>query len=112
MSHAEVLKVFGENNATLRDLLFAAIPAFPATRDCPCATALSGTQLSVARPARPRRSSPFVTEERPRRRLGDRIRESVAMIVGRDALEEFRVRTIPLDPRRRTTCGPSTDRAA
>jgi hypothetical protein len=28
--------------------------------------------------------------------LGDRIRESVAMIVGRDALDEFRVRTQPL----------------
>jgi hypothetical protein len=33
--------------------------------------------------------------------LGDRIRESVAMIVGRDALEEFRVRTMPLDPKDR-----------
>ncbi len=28
--------------------------------------------------------------------VGDRIRESVSMIVGRDALEEFRVRTLPL----------------
>jgi hypothetical protein len=34
--------------------------------------------------------------------LGDRIRESVAMIVGRDALEEFRVRTMPLDPKDRS----------
>ena len=33
--------------------------------------------------------------------LGDRIREAVAMIVGRDELEEFRVRTIPLDPKPR-----------
>jgi hypothetical protein len=34
--------------------------------------------------------------------LGDRIREAVAMIVGRDALEEFRVRTLPLaEPKRR-----------
>ena len=29
--------------------------------------------------------------------LGDRIREAVTMIVGRDALEEFRVRSLPLD---------------
>jgi hypothetical protein len=34
--------------------------------------------------------------------LGDRIREATAMIVGRDALEEFRVRTLPLtEPERR-----------
>lgn len=43
VSHHEVLKVFGENIAALRDLLFAAIPAVPAERDCPCATALSGS---------------------------------------------------------------------
>jgi 5'-methylthioadenosine phosphorylase len=42
VSHAEVLKVFGENIAALRDLLFAAIPAVPEERDCPCATALGG----------------------------------------------------------------------
>jgi hypothetical protein len=28
--------------------------------------------------------------------LGDRIREAIAMIVGREALEEFRVRVMPL----------------
>jgi hypothetical protein len=28
--------------------------------------------------------------------LGERIREAVGSIVGRDALEEFRVRTLPL----------------
>ncbi len=43
VSHAEVLKVFSENIETLRDLLFAAIPALPMERDCPCATALSGS---------------------------------------------------------------------
>lgn len=43
VSHHEVLKVFSENLATLRDLLFAAIPRVPAERDCPCATALSGS---------------------------------------------------------------------
>ena len=41
----------------------------------------------------------FVTEEPPEA-LGDRVRESVGMIVGRDALEEFRVRTLPLGKRK------------
>jgi len=43
VSHAEVLKVFGENIEALRDLLFTAIPSVPADRDCPCATALEGS---------------------------------------------------------------------
>jgi hypothetical protein len=30
--------------------------------------------------------------------LAERIRESLALIVGREALEEFRVRTMPLTP--------------
>jgi hypothetical protein len=38
----------------------------------------------------------FVTEDEPGQ-LGDRIRESVAMIVGRERLDEFRVRSMPLD---------------
>jgi hypothetical protein len=33
--------------------------------------------------------------------VGERIRESVRMIVGREALEEFRVRTMPLDPKKK-----------
>ncbi|HSL11022.1 MAG TPA: hypothetical protein VLA82_06875 [Actinomycetota bacterium] len=33
--------------------------------------------------------------------LGDRIRESVANIVGRQAIEEFRVRSMPLGPKHR-----------
>jgi hypothetical protein len=37
----------------------------------------------------------FKTDADPRD-LGDRIEESVRLIVGREALEEFRVRTIPL----------------
>ncbi|HWL89897.1 MAG TPA: hypothetical protein VNP90_00910 [Actinomycetota bacterium] len=37
----------------------------------------------------------FVTDEDPRQ-LADRMRESVAIIVGKDSLEEFRVKTIPL----------------
>jgi hypothetical protein len=37
----------------------------------------------------------FVTAEDPDQ-LADRMRESVAIIVGKDALEEFRVKTVPL----------------
>jgi hypothetical protein len=37
----------------------------------------------------------FVTGEDPEQ-LADRVRESVAAIVGREALEEFRVKTMPL----------------
>ncbi len=45
VTHEEVVRVFTENNAKLRDLLFAAIPAVPEARDCPCATALSGARF-------------------------------------------------------------------
>jgi acetylornithine deacetylase/succinyl-diaminopimelate desuccinylase-like protein len=38
----------------------------------------------------------FVTGEDPEQ-LADRIRESVAAIVGKDALEEFRVKKLPLE---------------
>ena len=47
------------------------------------------------------------------RALGDRIEESVRLIVGREALEEFRVRTLPLvaeegpAPGRVSRTGPS-----
>ena len=37
----------------------------------------------------------FVTDEDPGQ-LADRKRESVAIIVGKEALEEFRVKTVPL----------------
>jgi hypothetical protein len=40
------------------------------------------------------------TTEDPKQ-LGERIRESAALIVGRDALEEFRVRELPLVERKR-----------
>jgi hypothetical protein len=38
----------------------------------------------------------FVTTEEPEQ-LADRMRESVAAIVGKQALEEFRVKTMPLE---------------
>jgi len=39
----------------------------------------------------------FTTEDDPQQ-LGERLRESASMIVGRDHLEEFRVRVLPLAP--------------
>ncbi len=39
----------------------------------------------------------FRTEDDPAQ-LGDRVRESVAMVVGRDNLEDFRLRVLPLAP--------------
>jgi len=39
------------------------------------------------------------TDDQSPEAFGDRIREAVAMIVGRQELEEFRVRSIPLGER-------------
>ena len=47
VSHEMVVKVFEENNSKLRDLLFRIIPALPAERGCPCATALQGARFDV-----------------------------------------------------------------
>jgi hypothetical protein len=47
----------------------------------------------------------FVTEE-DAEPLAERIRESAALIVGREALEDFRVRTMPLDPKKRDHLRP------
>ena len=47
VTHHEVIKVFEENNARLRELLFAVVPALPSERDCPCATALEGARFDV-----------------------------------------------------------------
>ena len=41
VTHAEVLKVFGENLGKLRDLLFATIPEVPEERTCPCPDAVT-----------------------------------------------------------------------
>jgi len=41
----EVIKVFNDNNARLRDMLLAIIPLIPAERACPCATALDGARV-------------------------------------------------------------------
>jgi hypothetical protein len=42
----------------------------------------------------------FVTTESPEP-IGDRIQESVSQIVGREALEEFRLRTMLLDTKQK-----------
>jgi 5'-methylthioadenosine phosphorylase len=42
VSNDEVVRVFGENNERLRDLLYAMIPALPVERPCVCAHALDG----------------------------------------------------------------------
>jgi hypothetical protein len=39
----------------------------------------------------------FTTEDDPKQ-LGERVREAVSMVVGREHLEEFRVRIMPLTP--------------
>ena len=38
--------------------------------------------------------------------VGDRIREAVALIVGRDALEEFRIRSMILEPKKKGPLRP------
>jgi hypothetical protein len=40
------------------------------------------------------------TEDQSVEAVGDRIREAVALIVGRGELEEFRVRVLPLTPKK------------
>ena len=42
VTNDEVIRVFNENNAKVRDLIYAMIPALPEARECPCATALAG----------------------------------------------------------------------
>lgn len=39
----------------------------------------------------------FTTEDDPKQ-LGERVREAVSMVVGREHLEDFRVRVMPLTP--------------
>jgi hypothetical protein len=40
------------------------------------------------------------TDDESTQAVGDRIREAVAMIVGREALEEFRIRSLPLSQKK------------
>lgn len=41
----EVFRVFADNNARLRSLLLALVPALPDARTCPCGSALTGAEL-------------------------------------------------------------------
>jgi 5'-methylthioadenosine phosphorylase len=47
VSHEEVIRVFNENNDKLRQMLFAIVPSIPATRSCPCSTALKGASMEA-----------------------------------------------------------------
>ena len=52
VSHAEVLKVFGENVGRLREVLFDAVAALPPSegRDCPCGHGHDGWDLGIELP--------------------------------------------------------------
>lgn len=52
VSHEEVLKVFASNVDRLRDVLFDAVAALPATEDrnCMCMTALNGLETGITLP--------------------------------------------------------------
>jgi 5'-methylthioadenosine phosphorylase len=47
VSHSEVVRVFQENNAKLKDLLLALLLNIPSERTCPCATALKGARFEI-----------------------------------------------------------------
>jgi hypothetical protein len=47
----------------------------------------------------------FVSTEEAEQ-VGDRIREAIAQIVGREALEEFRIRTMVLEPKKKGPLRP------
>jgi 5'-methylthioadenosine phosphorylase len=47
VSHEEVIRVFQQNNARLRELLLRVIEALPEERDCPCPTALANARFEV-----------------------------------------------------------------
>ncbi|MGH3729156.1 MAG: S-methyl-5'-thioadenosine phosphorylase [Micromonosporaceae bacterium] len=50
VTQEEVFRVFGENTARLRDLLFDVIGRLPATRECPCGQALDGIDVPLELP--------------------------------------------------------------
>jgi len=47
VTNDEVIRVFAQNNARLRDLLARVISALPEERDCPCATALRSARMQA-----------------------------------------------------------------
>jgi 5'-methylthioadenosine phosphorylase len=47
VTNEEVIRVFAENTARLRGLLFRVIAAIPGDRDCPCSTALQNARMQA-----------------------------------------------------------------
>ncbi|MFA5786691.1 MAG: S-methyl-5'-thioadenosine phosphorylase [Actinomycetota bacterium] len=47
VSHDQVIQVFNDNNARLRDLIFSLISKLPDERTCVCASALQGARLEA-----------------------------------------------------------------
>ncbi|MGH3647530.1 MAG: S-methyl-5'-thioadenosine phosphorylase [Micromonosporaceae bacterium] len=50
VTQEEVFRVFGENTARMRDLLFEVVGRLPATRECPCPNTLEGIELPFELP--------------------------------------------------------------
>ena len=50
VSQAEVFRVFADNTARLRDLLFDVVAALPVDRSCPCGAALDGIDHDLVLP--------------------------------------------------------------
>lgn len=50
VSQAEVFRVFGENTARLRELLYDVVADLPLDRSCPCSSALEGITHDLALP--------------------------------------------------------------
>jgi len=50
VTQEEVFRVFGDNIARLREVLFEVVAALPAERTCPCATALDGIDHDLVLP--------------------------------------------------------------
>ncbi len=50
VTQAEVFRVFGENTARLRELLFSVLAALPAEQDCSCGRALDGIRTDLVLP--------------------------------------------------------------
>jgi len=50
VTQEEVFRVFGQNTARLRELLYAVVAALPVERTCPCPTALDGIELPLELP--------------------------------------------------------------
>ena len=102
VTHEEVVRVFAENNeqaprpALRRDPRAPRGPRLP-VRHRPQRRSVRG--LMTGEQVLVRIELTFKTEG-DAQGLGDRIEESVRLIVGREALEEFRVRTIPLGRRK------------